>query len=196
MNLKPFIKGTILVGIALALICWQRTCSEYKSRLADTSALLGSTEARIEQLKMESDLGMESCLEDRDTLLAWLTQRDAEISRLKNLPIRTVRVPITTTVEVPFAVASPPDTVYYPETMEETSTPPYVEEDSWNYFEAFQGVDGIEVLYSVTDSVSFDVTYEKGRFLCPRKARVTLKNHNPIVGTIFPEIVVPLRRRK
>ena len=184
MNLKPWIKGTFLVGIALALVLWQRSCSNYKSRLADTTAMLDSTELRFEQFKTESGLNAASAREQAVSYEILIASKSREIEKLRKelkFKPKNIRELVYVTLEGKDSVVLVRDTTYVnvestPETPE-----PFVYEDKWNSFQAFVSGGEIGLLYSITDSLAIVTTEVPGKWFKRGYSQVQAMSSNPAI---------------
>lgn len=171
-----------MVGIALALILWQRTCSNYKSRLADTTALLDSTELRFKQFKTESDLNAASVRQQITTYDILLASKSREIEKLRRelkFKPKNIKELVYVTLEgkdsvVLRQILVPGDSIFM-------DAEPYVYEDKWNIFQAYQSGGQIGLLYSITDSLSIVTTRHPGTLFKRGYNEVQAVSSNPAI---------------
>ncbi len=155
--------GTIT---AIMLFLAIKGCMDNKDDLNATNEYLSLTEQKFKEFKTESGLNAAKANQQILSLEALLVIKKREIARLtKELGLKPKRIKeiVEVAIEGRDSVIMKRDTVYYPSSPDEPQKPiPYVYEDKWNSFQAYQSGDQIELIYAITDSISIVTTKERG----------------------------------
>jgi len=164
MKIKPLL---IIAGItAIMLFLAIRGCQKNSSDLRATNEYLSLTESKFKEFKTKSDLHAAKANQQILSLESLLAVKNREITRLaRELGLKPKRIKeiVEVVIEGKDSVILRRDTVYYPSSPDEPQQPiPFVYEDKWNSFQAYQSGDQIELIYAITDSISIVTTKERG----------------------------------
>ena len=166
MKIKPLL---IIAGIAaIMLFLAIRGCQKNKQDLQATNEYLSLTESKFKEFKTKSDLNAARANEQILSLEALLLVKKREIARLtKELGLKPKRIKeiVEIVIEGKDSIILKRDSFYYESSPDIPNQPiPFVYEDKWNSFQAYQSGEQIELLYAITDSISLVTTKEKGGF--------------------------------
>lgn len=154
----------IIIALSLLAILAISQCSKYKSRTADYSLILDLTEKKFEAFKTEAGNNAAKSgakILDLQTLLILEKEKvDKLVKQLRLKPKSITRI-IETQLEGKDSIILQRDTILYPESSERPS--PYVFQDKWNYFEAYDMGGEIGLSYSITDSLYIVETKDGNR---------------------------------
>jgi len=193
MKIKPLL---IILGIAaIMLFLAIRGCQKNSRDLKATNEYLSQTEVRFKEFKTKSDLNAAEANQQILSLEALLTVKKREIARLtKELGLKPKKIKeiVEVVIEGKDSVVLKRDSFYYESSPDIPSQPiPFVYEDKWNSFQAFQSGDQIELLYAITDSISLVTTKERGGF------KVQALSSNPAIRiTGLSQIKVDDKKKK
>lgn len=164
MKIKPLL--IIAAATAIMLFLAIRGCQKNSRDLKATNEYLSLTEQKFKEFKTKSELNAAQANQQILSLEALLIVKKREIARLtKELGLKPKKIKeiIEVVVEGKDSVILKRDSFYYESTPE---TPhaliPYVYEDKWNSFQAFQDGDEIGLVYAITDSIAIVKTKERG----------------------------------
>jgi hypothetical protein len=166
MKIKPLL---IIAGIAaIMLFLAIRGCQKNKQDLQATNEYLSLTESKFKEFKTVSGLNAAKANEQILSLEALLLIKKREIARLtKELGLKPKRIKeiVEIVIEGKDSIVLKRDSFYYESSPDIPNQPiPFVYEDKWNSFQAYQSGEQIELLYAITDSISLVTTKEKGGF--------------------------------
>ena len=166
MKIKPLL---IIAGIAaIMLFLAVRGCQKNSRDLQATNEYLSLTESKFKEFKTKSDLNAARANEQILSLEALLLVKKREIARLtKELGLKPKRIKeiVEIVIEGKDSIILKRDSFYYESSPDIPNQPiPFVYEDKWNSFQAYQSGEQIELLYAITDSISLVTTKEKGGF--------------------------------
>lgn len=166
MKIKPLL---IIAGIAaIMLFLAIRGCQKNKQDLQATNEYLSLTESKFKEFKTKSDLNAARANEQILSLEALLLVKKREIARLtKELGLKPKRIKeiVEIVIEGKDSIILKRDSFYYESSPDIPNQPiPFVYEDKWNSFQAYQSGEEINLIYAITDSISLVTTKEKGGF--------------------------------
>ena len=166
MKIKPLL---IIAGIAaIMLFLAIRGCQKNKQDLQATNEYLSLTESKFKEFKTVSGLNAAKANEQILSLEALLLIKKREIARLtKELGLKPKRIKeiVEIVIEGKDSIILKRDSFYYESSPDIPNQPiPFVYEDKWNSFQAYQSGEEINLIYAITDSISLVTTKEKGGF--------------------------------
>lgn len=151
---------------AVMLFLAIRGCQKNRADLNATNEYLSLTEQKFKEFKTKSDLNAAKANQQILSLESLIVVKNREITRLVRelgLKPKKIKEIVEVVIEGKDSIVLRRDTVYYPSTPDEPSKPvPFVYEDKWNSFQAYQNGNEIELVYAITDSLSIVTTKEKG----------------------------------
>lgn len=193
MKIKPLLIVTFIAAILLFLAV--RGCHKNSQDLKAVSEVLDLERQEFKEFRTESGLRAAEANQQIMSLEALLVAKKREVARLtKELGLKPKKITEVVEIEVSGkdSIVMKIDTAWYPSSPEEPQQPaPYVYEDKWNSFQAFQTGDQIQLLYAITDSISIVTTKERDGF------KVQALSSNPAIRiTGLSQVVVGEERKK
>lgn len=164
MKIKPLLFiGTIT---AIMLVLAIRGCQKNSRDLRATNEYLSLTEQKFKEFKTESGLNAAKANQQILSLESLLAVKNREITRLARelgLKPKKIKEIVEVVIEGKDSIVLKRDSFYYESNPDAPNQPiPFVYEDKWNSFQAFQSGDQIELIYAITDSISIVTTKERG----------------------------------
>jgi hypothetical protein len=183
MKIKPLLILLAITTLAIGLSI--RSCRLVVRKLDSTNEYLALCENNFKKFKEAAEADAIIASKKVLKLDSVVSSKDVEISKLKNRPLQK---PIYVNVDRwKHDTITKRDSFYYESSPElPPAIIPYVWEDKWNSFQAYEEDGTIGLLYGITDSITVTLDGSQG----------VISNSNPSVRLIgATSFEVPLREK-